>query len=394
MTNEAIETTALPLTRDQGSPLPVFSGEMMTKALEAYRQLQRALDDGMPDQIMELEGKLFRKKGYWRAVRKAFSLTVDVVEERREIAGTFDDGRPNFGFVITCRASDPFGHSAVGDGACFAVEKARRFKCPHPERSGSARTLHFPHESCPDFDPSFQWRALPGQATEHNVRGHAHTRAFNRAVSNLVGFGEVSAEEVERDEHGASSAEAKSAPEVKSAPAARAADGSVLVMAGDEKTGTSEKGKAWTRYQVSFDDGTFGSTFDHALASEARKAKAEGRRVLPDLKQEGKFVNLCGWLARAAAEEQPSLPDTEPVGQPEKILTIRPGMTPSGGPYWQIQSNRRIYVTNLEAVFQAAERLRSEGRLALIEFEILRSERGAGYNKVTEIGEAPVAATA
>jgi hypothetical protein len=38
------------------------------------------------------------------------------------------------------------------------------------------------------------------RATEHNVRSHAHTRAFNRAVSNLVGFGEVSAEEVEPDD--------------------------------------------------------------------------------------------------------------------------------------------------------------------------------------------------
>jgi hypothetical protein len=33
-------------------------------------------------------------------------------------------------------------------------------------------------------------------ASHHNVRGHAHTRAFNRAVSNLVGFGEVSADEM------------------------------------------------------------------------------------------------------------------------------------------------------------------------------------------------------
>jgi hypothetical protein len=35
--------------------------------------------------------------------------------------------------------------------------------------------------------------------TVHNVRGHAHTRAFNRAVSNLVGFGEVSADEIPPD---------------------------------------------------------------------------------------------------------------------------------------------------------------------------------------------------
>ena len=51
---------------------------------------------------------------------------------------------------------------ADGDGSCFSSEKRGR-----------------------------------GQATVHNVRAHAHTRAFNRAVANLVGFGEVSAEEME-----------------------------------------------------------------------------------------------------------------------------------------------------------------------------------------------------
>jgi hypothetical protein len=45
-----------------------------------------------------------------------------------------------------------------------------------------------------------KWATVPRQATEHNIRSHAHTRAFNRAVSNLVGFGEVSAEEIDRDD--------------------------------------------------------------------------------------------------------------------------------------------------------------------------------------------------
>ena len=87
----------------------------------------------------------------------------------------------------------------TGAGACSAVEKAAKFRCPHPQDNNPNRSVHFPHERCPDFDPGYVWRELSTQATEHNVRSHAHTRAFNRAVSNLVGFGEVSAEEVERD---------------------------------------------------------------------------------------------------------------------------------------------------------------------------------------------------
>ena len=41
----------------------------------------------MPDQIIQLDGKPFRKKGYWRAVAVAFNLTVEPVDERREQHG-------------------------------------------------------------------------------------------------------------------------------------------------------------------------------------------------------------------------------------------------------------------------------------------------------------------
>lgn len=153
------------LVVDKGSPLPVFTGSEMAGALTAYRELQQALDRAMPDQIMSLDGKPFRKKGYWRALAVAFNLTVEPVDERRDVHGTLDDGSDNYVYVVTYRASTQTGRAATGDGACAAAEKQR----------GRMR------------------------ASEHNVRSHAHTRAYNRSVSNLVGFGEVSAEEVDRE---------------------------------------------------------------------------------------------------------------------------------------------------------------------------------------------------
>lgn len=132
--------------------LPTFSGRDMAEALTAYKDLQRALDQAMPDQIIDIRGKLFRKKGYWRAIRTAFNLSVECVKEESN----------EYGWRVIYRASAPNGRFADGDGACENEEKAE------------------------------------GNDTEHNVRSHAHTRAFNRAVSNLVGFGEVSAEECER----------------------------------------------------------------------------------------------------------------------------------------------------------------------------------------------------
>ena len=158
------------------TPLPVFTGRQMAEALVAYRDLQAALDQAMPDQIMRLEGKAFRKKGYWRAVKVAFNLTVEAIEERREVDGLFEDGKENFGYIVTYRASTPT-RSVTGDGACFCIEKASKSASEHGTR----------------------WAHRSRQASVHNVRSHAHTRAFNRAVSNLVGFGEVSAEEITRE---------------------------------------------------------------------------------------------------------------------------------------------------------------------------------------------------
>lgn len=287
-----------PPTTAIASPLPLYTGPQMAEALTAYRELQTALDRSMPDQIMQLDGKPFRKKGYWRAIAVAFGLTVEPVEERREVEGQFVDGRDNFGFRVTYRATAPNGRSVSGDGSCFAVEKARRFRCPHPQANNSNRTIHWPHESCPDFDPAFQWKALPAQSTEHNIRSHAHTRAFNRAVSNLVGFGEVSAEEVERGETiqepakpqpastQASPATARQAPAQPSAPQYAAAqtrpDGSVVGHVQEStsvKTGRNNNGP-WTLYAIRLhgDPRRF-TTFSDSIASAAKDVANTPTRV-------------------------------------------------------------------------------------------------------------------
>jgi hypothetical protein len=307
------ESTAL--TVAGASPLPVFRGAEMAQALTAYRELQHALDASMPEQVMRLDGKPFRKKGYWRAIAVAFNLTVEPIDERRESNSTFEDGRDNFGYIVTYRATAPNGRSSTGDGSCFAVEKARRFKCPHQQPNNQSRTIHWPAESCPDFDAAFQWRTLPAQATEHNIRSHAHTRAFNRAVSNLVGFGEVSAEEVDRDEAlivhvepKAASAQPGAVP--RSAPPAQPEEppppsdedgfgaplpssrGAVRVQTAKiAKSGQSAKGP-WSLYIVKFTDGREGKTFSKPLYEAAQEAARDGREVDAQLDEKGNIVTL------------------------------------------------------------------------------------------------------
>lgn len=348
--------------------MPMFSGEQMQQALVAYKGLQTTLDTAMPDQIMDLDGKKFRKKGYWRAVEVAFALAVECVSEVYEVRGQFADGRDNFGYLVTYKATAPNGRSVPGDGAAFAIEKAPRFKCPHLEdRNGRKWAAHYPAENCPDYDEAFQWRRLPGQSTEHNIRSHAHTRAFNRAVSNLVGFGEVSAEEVERGESGAPVASGNgSTAAASSGPAPVVSkDGTTLVLSVTSKSGTSNPkkkkdgtmsaGKPWTQFVVTFADGRDGKTFDKALSDEAADALQAKRLVRPVI-ESGQYGNDlkgfelvdmpgAGLPLDVPAAEEPA----EPIDGPEKVLALRV-VTRGDRKGWVIQTDKRELVTD-SAVF-------------------------------------------
>jgi hypothetical protein len=269
-------TTALTVAN---SPLPVFRGREMAEALTAYRDLQKALDSSMPDQVMELDGKPFRKKGYWRAISVAFNLTVEPTEERREVHGVLDDGSENYSYIVTYRATAPNGRSVTGDGACAASEKQRgRMK-----------------------------------ASEHNVRSHAHTRSFNRAVSNLVGFGEVSAEEAEIDHeipegqsHRASAAqprEERQGERPKPAVVTRATpSGGVHIARVQEKTGTSKTGKPYTKFTVIDVTGNEYSTFDTKLADLARQCRDDQTPVELNYTA-GKFGNDLHEIAILQGDE-------------------------------------------------------------------------------------------
>ena len=155
MSNKATENgEQLPATIQGTQLVRAADSAAVAEAVTEYKQIQRALDKAMPDCLMTIQGRPFRKRNYWRAVATAFNLSVECVKEEQ------CKGNKDWGYTCTYRATAPNGRFADGDGACFASEK-----------QGGARTVH-------------------------NVRAHSHTRGYNRSVSNLVGFGEVSADEL------------------------------------------------------------------------------------------------------------------------------------------------------------------------------------------------------
>jgi hypothetical protein len=149
---------------ESGAIVP--SEEGARNAIETYQKIQRVFDEKMPDAIMVIEGKKFRKKSYWRGIGTAFRVECKIISVDLVKIGE------DWGYEAIVRATTDDGRSSDGDGACMASEKV--------DRQGNPTKMQ----------------------TVHNVRSHAVTRAKNRAIADLVGFGEVSADELGSDAFG------------------------------------------------------------------------------------------------------------------------------------------------------------------------------------------------
>lgn len=140
------------------------------EALKLQQELAAAYDAavgaliGPNDVQVEGSGKnarSFKKKSAWRKIGRYFGISTEVVKIDRE----FLDG--TFLATVTVRATAPWGQSLESVGACSQDEATGR------------RTI-----------------------TIADAIATASTRATNRAVSDLVAMGEVSAEEIRKGEGG------------------------------------------------------------------------------------------------------------------------------------------------------------------------------------------------
>lgn len=147
------EKTTLP-DEEQLIVKPAVTPKEAVAMWHEYQQLKNKI--ATEEDVQEIRGRQFYKKSYWRKIATFFNLSVEIMNEREEKIGD------NIVFYFTCKATAPNKRFAIGTGSCDLFEKGTR--------------------------NSF-----------HNARSTAETRAFNRSISNLVGGGEVSAEEVTED---------------------------------------------------------------------------------------------------------------------------------------------------------------------------------------------------
>lgn len=146
-------------------PAPYSLKEFLAKfatpeALEENKQLAALYDRAVssligPGDVQKEGDREFKKKSAWRKLGRFFGISTHVVSITREIV------EGNFTATVVVRAVAPWGQSAEAVGACGADEESGR-----------------------------------REITAADAIATAETRATNRAVSNLIAMGEVSAEEM------------------------------------------------------------------------------------------------------------------------------------------------------------------------------------------------------
>lgn len=133
---------------------PAVSAADMKRQMKLFQSLKASLLDSKKD-ISNIQGNPYIKRSGWRKLALAFNISDEIIKETKEVRGE------DFEWRIWVRTRAPNGRSVVGIGACSSDER------------------NFAH-------------------LRHDVYAIAHTRAKNRALSDLIGSGEVSWEELTR----------------------------------------------------------------------------------------------------------------------------------------------------------------------------------------------------
>lgn len=175
-------------TDDSGGLIQPVNIDRVVELYEQFDELKSRLLQS--EDLTKIGGNVHVNKSGWRKIATAFNVSVETLGVNVEV----EDG------VVKARAralaSVPNGKQSSAWGVCASNESNHMEKLTDNknadidefmgERSGEAIWV------------DNAWRRLkpPKEVNEHNIVATAETRAKNRAISDLVGGGEVSAEEM------------------------------------------------------------------------------------------------------------------------------------------------------------------------------------------------------
>lgn len=168
--NEVVEQSTTPSLSNQFDIVDVKAAKAF---MDNYQELVKALLD--KSDYQSIGNTDFKKKSAWRKLATAFNISDEIIKE--------DITRDEDGRIISAtfhvKATLPNGRSGIGVGACSIFDKIR-----------------YTGQRVDSEDVSnFELRGRFSNA-EHDIPSTAHSRAKNRAISDLIGAGDVSAEEM------------------------------------------------------------------------------------------------------------------------------------------------------------------------------------------------------
>ena len=172
MNGELMEVTETSVSTTSSFELADVDGAK--EYMDNYQAVCKAILVPADYQKIKVEGKLryFKKKSAWRKIALAFNITDEVIE--KEIIR--DENHQIISATFMVRAIAPNGRTGEATASCSIFDKIRNKETEQPS--------------------NFELRKRFSNA-ENDVIATAHTRAKSRAISDLVGMGEVSAEEME-----------------------------------------------------------------------------------------------------------------------------------------------------------------------------------------------------
>lgn len=159
-------TNEIVVVEDNSAAISTVNVDQALQEWAAYQTItEKMLDE---NDYQQIKGKGFKKKSAWRKYARAFNISDEIIE--KDIVKTEKGNVIEASFIV--RATLPNGRYADGWGNCSRQEGNKS----HPN---------------------------------HDIPATAHTRAKNRAIADLIGAGEVSAEEIQAEENMAKVARAK-----------------------------------------------------------------------------------------------------------------------------------------------------------------------------------------
>lgn len=167
---EADVVEDLPVEIVRPSVTPAVAAELWHE----YQELTKAILD--KSDYQDIKGKPYKKKSAWRKYARFFNISDRIIEER--ITNDRDGRVVEAKFVVEAYAAN--GRSAIGWGSCSITERSHEFD----KKSSGGVTCEGPCDGRAHFDKP-----------DNTIPATAHTRAKNRAISDIIGAGEASAEE-------------------------------------------------------------------------------------------------------------------------------------------------------------------------------------------------------